>query len=148
MPELQHRFNARVLLVEDVLANQKVATAMLTNLGLQVDTAQNGREAVEYCSGRHYDLVFMDCNKREIFRVLGDHQFLMPPVWQLGPERDVDGAENESTGLIGIHMREAADSGCGKWLEHDGSISYRIEKRQFYRRLRHDGPFLTIFFFR
>ncbi|MCP4286952.1 MAG: response regulator [Gammaproteobacteria bacterium] len=58
----QNRFSGNILLVEDVLANQKVAVSLLTNLGLNVDIAQNGREAVEHSGKRHYDLIFMDCN--------------------------------------------------------------------------------------
>jgi len=58
----QNRFSGNILLVEDVVANQKVAVSLLTNLGLNVDIAQNGNEAVEHSGKRHYDLIFMDCN--------------------------------------------------------------------------------------
>lgn len=51
----------RVLLVEDNLVNQRVATLMLERLGCQVDLAVNGREAVERAARLPYDLIFMDC---------------------------------------------------------------------------------------
>jgi len=50
----------RVLLVEDNLTNQDVATRMLRKLGAQVDLAPGGREAVTLASDRFYDLIFMD----------------------------------------------------------------------------------------
>ncbi|MCB1831194.1 MAG: response regulator, partial [Gammaproteobacteria bacterium] len=60
--KIRHRFSGTVLLVEDVPANQKISTAQLTGLGLVVDIAQNGQEAIEYYRKSHYDLIFMDCN--------------------------------------------------------------------------------------
>ena len=50
-----------VLLVEDNVINQRVAEAMLGNLGLQMQTANNGREAVERVRQHSFDLVLMDC---------------------------------------------------------------------------------------
>lgn len=50
----------KILLVEDNLTNQDVATRMLVKLGGQVDVAPSGREAVELASKRFYDLIFMD----------------------------------------------------------------------------------------
>lgn len=50
----------RVLLVEDNLTNQDVATRMLRKLGTQVDLAPGGREAVVLASEQFYDLIFMD----------------------------------------------------------------------------------------
>jgi len=55
------RFDAHILLVEDVLVNQKIAGAMLTNFGVTIDVASDGVEAVEMWSKNEYDLIFMDC---------------------------------------------------------------------------------------
>lgn len=55
------KFTGRALLVEDVVANQKVAAAMLRRLGLNVSLAVNGREAVEQSAATNFDLIFMDC---------------------------------------------------------------------------------------
>jgi signal transduction histidine kinase/ActR/RegA family two-component response regulator len=51
---------ARVLVVEDDKVNQLVARSFLKRLGLVVETADNGREAVEALASRQYDLVLMD----------------------------------------------------------------------------------------
>lgn len=61
-----HYTNQRILVVDDNAINLKVMHYLLLSLGLQVDTAANGREAVERCIARHYDLVLMDCQMPEM----------------------------------------------------------------------------------
>jgi len=60
------QFNARVLLAEDNLVNQKVARLMLMKLGCQVDIANNGLEVIKVLSEHHYDLILMDCQMPEM----------------------------------------------------------------------------------
>jgi len=55
------QLNGRILLVEDNIVNQKVALSMLRKLGLYIETADDGKEAVEYWSQSKYDLILMDC---------------------------------------------------------------------------------------
>jgi|GEM_PF-2890438 len=50
----------KILLVEDDRVNQMVATKMLHKLGYQVETANNGLEAIEQIKRHDFDLVFMD----------------------------------------------------------------------------------------
>ena len=53
----------RVLLVEDMMVNREIATMLLTNLGFTIETAENGKEAVDKVSSAdvgYYDLVLMD----------------------------------------------------------------------------------------
>jgi signal transduction histidine kinase/DNA-binding response OmpR family regulator len=49
-----------ILLVEDVPVNQELACAVLRRDGHQVDTANDGKEAVEAVQAKSYDLVLMD----------------------------------------------------------------------------------------
>jgi two-component system, sensor histidine kinase len=50
----------RVLLVEDNITSQSVASAMIRKLGYLVEIASNGAEAVEKLKTGGFDLVFMD----------------------------------------------------------------------------------------
>ncbi len=56
----------RVLLAEDNVVNQKVAARMLEKMGVAVDVANNGLEAVRMCLQFRYDLVLMDCQMPEM----------------------------------------------------------------------------------
>ncbi len=49
-----------ILLVEDGIINQRVATAFLERAGHQVSIANHGQEAVEITNGHDFDLVLMD----------------------------------------------------------------------------------------
>ncbi len=49
-----------VLVVEDNPINQKVARAMLRNLGIDADTAASGEAALAILAERNYDLVLLD----------------------------------------------------------------------------------------
>jgi len=50
----------RILLVEDNVVNQKVASAMLAKMGLDVDLAENGEAALQLSIANSYDVVLMD----------------------------------------------------------------------------------------
>jgi len=50
----------RVLLAEDDAFNQEVATMLLEQVGMQVDVAEDGVQAVARCKALQYDLVLMD----------------------------------------------------------------------------------------
>ncbi len=53
----------KILLVEDNELNREIATELMQEIGLDVDTAEDGMDAVNIMSsaeGRKYDLIFMD----------------------------------------------------------------------------------------
>ena len=56
----------RALLAEDNIVNQKVALKMLEKIGIDVDIANNGKEAVKMAEEKDYDLIFMDCQMPEM----------------------------------------------------------------------------------
>ncbi|MBF0501647.1 MAG: response regulator [Candidatus Riflebacteria bacterium] len=56
----------RVLVVDDNLVNQKIATKYLAKFGLRTDVASNGREAVEIANKIAYDVILMDCQMPEM----------------------------------------------------------------------------------
>ncbi len=55
-----------VLLVEDNPINQRVATEMLSLVGIQVDTADNGLDAIAAIKRKRYDAVLMDVQMPEM----------------------------------------------------------------------------------
>ena len=58
---LRSRFaGSRLLLAEDNLLNQEVALSLLGDVGLAVDVANNGNEAVDMATRNAYDLIMMD----------------------------------------------------------------------------------------
>jgi len=52
--------DANILLVEDNLINQKITLLTLKPLVNSIDTAANGREAIEKMNSANYDLILMD----------------------------------------------------------------------------------------
>lgn len=61
----QHR-GARLLLAEDNVINAEVACELLRHVGLEVDVATNGRQAVDMAQTRPYDLILMDMQMPEM----------------------------------------------------------------------------------
>ncbi len=56
----------RVLIAEDNVINQRVATRFIEKLGCRVDVVANGLEAVEASDRLRYDLILMDCQMPEM----------------------------------------------------------------------------------
>ncbi|MBQ3558204.1 MAG: response regulator [Agathobacter sp.] len=52
--------DAKILIVDDHEMNLKVAKGLLEPLQVQMDTAENGKQAVEKIKKNHYDIVLMD----------------------------------------------------------------------------------------
>jgi signal transduction histidine kinase/CheY-like chemotaxis protein/HPt (histidine-containing phosphotransfer) domain-containing protein len=58
--------DVRILLAEDNPVNKEVALEMLRGFGCTVDTANNGKEALEAVGKNAYNLVLMDCMMPEM----------------------------------------------------------------------------------
>lgn len=63
---MSEKFPLRILLVEDNLFNQKIASITLKKLGYQADIANNGLEAISAVQQKVYDLVLMDVQMPEM----------------------------------------------------------------------------------
>jgi PAS domain S-box-containing protein len=85
----QHRLTygapkaGRLLLAEDNLINQKVAVAILSGAGYEVDTVLNGAAAVQAAATQPYDAILMDCQ----MPVLSGYEATVAIRAQEGPGR-------------------------------------------------------------
>ncbi len=61
-----HHCGARLLLAEDNLINREVALDLLHSVGLAVDVAADGREALDMANAVDYDLILMDVQMPEM----------------------------------------------------------------------------------
>ena len=66
LAETKTQGTPKILLAEDNVINQKVATRMLEKLGYRVDVTANGKEALEALGRIDYVAVLMDCQMPEM----------------------------------------------------------------------------------
>jgi len=52
--------SARILIVDDLITNLRVAEGLMLPYKMQIDVCQSGAEAIELVRGKSYDIVFMD----------------------------------------------------------------------------------------
>jgi len=64
--DLATRHPLRIVVVEDNVVNQKVASRLLHQLGYRTDVATNGLEAIDAVQRQPYDLVLMDVQMPEM----------------------------------------------------------------------------------
>ncbi|MBD2189855.1 response regulator [Pseudanabaena mucicola] len=64
--QIAAKFPLKILLAEDNIVNQKVATSFLAKLGYAIDIASNGYEVLELLRQRSYDVILMDIHMPEM----------------------------------------------------------------------------------
>lgn len=64
--EMADKHPLRILLAEDNLVNQKVATKIFEKLGYHIDIASNGIEVLSALQMTDYDIIFMDVHMPEL----------------------------------------------------------------------------------
>ena len=119
----------RILLVDDAPANRELVTIILTSLGLEVETASNGVEAVTAVRRGGFDLVLMDVHMpqmdgleatREIRRAEGGAERKLPIIALTANVQDEQIERCLSAGMDGhlakpIQVGELAEA-MRRWL--------------------------------
>ncbi|MDF1660310.1 MAG: response regulator [Planctomycetota bacterium] len=131
-PDKDPLFQARILVAEDNSVNLKVAVKMLEKLGCRVDSAANGKEAMEMLEVAPYDMVFMDCQ----MPIMDGYEATMAI-------RELEKTEKKEGHTPIVAMTAHAMQGDReKCLRHgmDDYISKPVRKSDFERTLERWGP--------
>ena len=107
---LRRRDPLRVLLVEDALVHQKLATNLLQRQGHSVTVSTNGKEAVDLLESQPFDLVLMDVEMPVMDGIQATAQIKSNPATKHIPVLIFTslGGEND--------LRRAREAGCQGFL--------------------------------
>jgi two-component system, sensor histidine kinase and response regulator len=119
---------ARVLLVEDNAINQQVASEILESIGLIIEVAENGVEAVRMVSEAEYDVVLMDIQMPEMDghtatqRIRADERFAKLPIIAMTAHAMAGDREKSIASGMNDHVSKPIDkkklfAALTKWIE-------------------------------
>lgn len=124
---------AKVLIVEDNPVNREVLVELLQDLGLTIDLAENGLQAVNLAKKRHYDLVLMDMQMPEMdglqatieIRMLDG--WLNTPIIAMTANVSVDDKTRCLAAGMNAHLAKPVEPyilyrTLSSWLSHAGSV--------------------------
>ncbi|CAD5372654.1 putative Histidine kinase [Rubrivivax sp. A210] len=118
----QHQ-GQRVLLAEDNPVNREVAADLLRSVGLVVETAENGRVAVEQVLARPYDLVLMDMQ--------------MPVMDGLSATREIRARAGRATPIVAMTANAfAEDRAACLAAGMNDHVAKPVDPPQLYATLR------------
>ncbi|MDJ0518233.1 MAG: response regulator [Trichodesmium sp. MO_231.B1] len=133
--KLEEIQGANILLVEDNAVNQQIAQELLRRVGLNVDCATNGKEAIALVQELSYDLILMDIRMPEmdgleatkIIRCLGEENnsetkwlATVPIIAITANAMDIDRTKSSEAGMNGhlskpVNPRKLYETLC-KWI--------------------------------
>ena len=87
---------ARILLVEDNAINRMLSQRFLKNLNTDIEIAEDGREALNICSYKKFDLIFMDCQMPVMDGFQATRQIRRSPLNQATPIVALTGLDSEN----------------------------------------------------
>lgn len=64
--EVKNSFKGKVLIVDDSADNRELLTYLLSGTGMQTDTAENGKQAIEKALAQSFDVILMDLQMPEM----------------------------------------------------------------------------------
>jgi CheY-like chemotaxis protein/signal transduction histidine kinase/type III secretory pathway component EscS len=98
----------RILLVEDNAINRMLSQRFLKNLNTEIEIAEDGREALNMCSNKKFDLIFMDCQMPVMDGFQATRQIRRSPLNQATPIIALTGldSENERQACLQVGMND------------------------------------------
>jgi len=132
---------AKVLVVDDHEMNLKVAQGLLAPLKMQIETAGNGKEAIDKIKCNHYDIVFMDhmmpvmdgVQATRAIREMEDSYYKELPIIALSANATVEARElfatNGFSDFVAKPIKLNELCGCiRKWLPEELVITEGIDE--------------------
>jgi len=126
--ELARKFegrNIRILVADDNVVNQRVASHMLAALGFEADLAANGSQVVEMFGLTPYDLILMDCQ--------------MPDMDGYAASREIRNQESSGHRVAIVAMTAEAMSGSREGCLDAGMDDYiakPIKREELFEALQ------------